>query len=97
MWRVLQVEVFFTEVEISGLANKYVPRSVQVDLEEGVCNRVSTFPQTVCVLSLNEISRRSVLALWGSYTVRIPTLQEVAVQETTGLKGVSWRLSGLFG
>ena len=89
MWRVLQVEVFFTEVEISGLANKYVPRSVQVDLEEGVCNRVSTFPQTVCVLSPNEISRRSVLALWGSCTVRIPTLQEVAVQETTGLKDVS--------
>ena len=89
MWRVSQVEVFFTEVEISGFANKYVPRSVQVDLEEGVCDRVSAFPQTVLVLSPNEVLCRSALALWGSCTVRIPTLQEVAVQETTGRKDVS--------
>ena len=41
--RVAQVGVFFTEIEHSGMPNKYVPRSVQIDLEEGVCDRVSTF------------------------------------------------------
>jgi hypothetical protein len=34
------VGVYFTEVEGMG-ATKYVPRSVQIDLEDGVCNRVS--------------------------------------------------------
>ena len=37
----VQVGVYFTEVELSGSPNKYVPRSVQIDLEEGVCDRVS--------------------------------------------------------
>ena len=37
----MQVGVYFTEIEHSGMRTKYVPRSVQVDLEEGVCNRVS--------------------------------------------------------
>lgn len=35
-----QAGVYFTPVESSG-PTKYVPRSVQVDLESGVCNRVS--------------------------------------------------------
>ena len=34
-------KVWFDEIEHAGQATKYVPRSVQVDLEEGVCNRVS--------------------------------------------------------
>ncbi|KAI0926238.1 Tubulin beta-2 chain [Taiwanofungus camphoratus] len=34
-----RVGVFFTEVEGNG-PTKYVPRSVQIDLEEGVCNRI---------------------------------------------------------
>ena len=32
--------MYFTEVEQSGEATRYVPRSVQIDLEEGVCNHV---------------------------------------------------------
>ena len=36
-----QLNVYFTEVEQSDGPNKYVPRSVQVDLEGGVCNHVS--------------------------------------------------------
>lgn len=35
----LQAGVYFTEVNPDG-HSKYVPRSVQVDLEAGVCNRV---------------------------------------------------------
>ncbi|OCH94831.1 beta-tubulin 2 [Obba rivulosa] len=35
-----RVGVFFDEVEQSGSGIKYVPRSVQVDLEEGVCDRI---------------------------------------------------------
>jgi hypothetical protein len=36
----LQVGVYFTEVD-HGQKIKYVPRSVQIDLEDGVLNRVS--------------------------------------------------------
>ncbi|KAI0648941.1 beta-tubulin 2 [Trametes meyenii] len=36
--------VFFTEVELSGSATKYVPRSVQIDLENGVCDRIRSGP-----------------------------------------------------
>ncbi|KAI0775033.1 beta-tubulin 2 [Trametes elegans] len=39
-----RVGVYFTEVEHSGHLNKYVPRSVQIDLEEGVCNRIRSGP-----------------------------------------------------
>ncbi|TCD64053.1 Tubulin beta-2 chain [Steccherinum ochraceum] len=35
-----RVGTFFAEVENSGSASKYVPRSVQVDLEDGVCNNL---------------------------------------------------------
>ncbi|KAF8071599.1 beta-tubulin 2 tubb2 [Lyophyllum atratum] len=35
--------VYFTEVESSS-ADKYVPRSIQVDLEQGVCNRLRGGP-----------------------------------------------------
>ncbi|KAI0784566.1 beta-tubulin 2 [Abortiporus biennis] len=35
-----RVGVYFTEVENSGEAIKYVPRSVQVDLESGVCDHI---------------------------------------------------------
>lgn len=35
-----QVGVYFTEVD-HGEKIKYVPRSVQIDLEDGVLNRVS--------------------------------------------------------
>lgn len=38
----LQAGVYFTQVDSDG-PSKYVPRSVQVDLESGVCNRVSMF------------------------------------------------------
>lgn len=38
----LQVGVYFTEVDHGyGEKVKYVPRSVQIDLEDGVLNRVS--------------------------------------------------------
>ncbi len=36
-----QVGVYFTEVEHAGQSTKYVPRSVQVDLEASVLDRVS--------------------------------------------------------
>lgn len=36
----MQVGVYFTEVD-HGEKIKYVPRSVQIDLEDGVLNRVS--------------------------------------------------------
>ncbi|KAI0694645.1 beta-tubulin 2 [Cerioporus squamosus] len=39
-----RVGVFFTEVEIAGSPNKYVPRSMQIDLEEGVCDRIRSGP-----------------------------------------------------
>ncbi|KAI0709936.1 beta-tubulin 2 [Earliella scabrosa] len=39
-----RVGVFFTEIEHQGLPNKYVPRSVQIDLEEGVCDRIRSGP-----------------------------------------------------
>jgi len=35
-----RVGVYFTEVEQAGEPTKYVPRSVQVDLEDGVCNQI---------------------------------------------------------
>ncbi|GBE88546.1 Tubulin beta-2 chain [Sparassis crispa] len=38
--QIARVGVFFTEVEQSGSEKKYVPRSVQVDLEQGVCDRI---------------------------------------------------------
>ncbi|CCM02224.1 uncharacterized protein FIBRA_04304 [Fibroporia radiculosa] len=34
------VDVFFTEVEQANGPSKYVPRSVQIDLEEGVCSHI---------------------------------------------------------
>ena len=39
----LQVETYFSEVE-SGSVSKYVPRSVQIDLEAGVCDRLRSGP-----------------------------------------------------
>ncbi|KAI0366268.1 beta-tubulin 2 [Pilatotrama ljubarskyi] len=42
--QIARVGVFFTEVEHSGSLNKYVPRSVQIDLEEGVCDRIRSGP-----------------------------------------------------
>ncbi|KAL1949689.1 hypothetical protein VTO73DRAFT_8570 [Trametes versicolor] len=41
--QIARVGVYFTEVQSSG-ANKYVPRSVQVDLENGVCDRIRSGP-----------------------------------------------------
>ncbi|CAL1716083.1 unnamed protein product [Somion occarium] len=35
-----RVGVYFNEVEHSGSRTKYVPRSVQIDLEAGVCDRI---------------------------------------------------------
>ena len=35
----VKVETYFTEVNAGSVA-KYVPRSVQIDLEAGVCDRV---------------------------------------------------------
>jgi hypothetical protein len=48
-----KVGVYFNEVN-SGTESKYIPRSIQVDLEAGVCNRVSFSPAglfnfTLCV------------------------------------------------
>ncbi|RPD61039.1 beta-tubulin 2 [Lentinus tigrinus ALCF2SS1-7] len=37
-----RVGVYFTEVQ--GTQDKYVPRSVQIDLEEGVCDRIRSGP-----------------------------------------------------
>jgi len=37
------VETYFSEVN-AGSAPKYVPRSVQIDLEAGVCDRLRTGP-----------------------------------------------------
>jgi Tubulin/FtsZ family, GTPase domain len=38
-----QVETYFSEVN-SGSTAKYVPRSVQIDLEAGVCERLRSGP-----------------------------------------------------
>jgi tubulin beta len=35
--------VYFDEINASGTAPKYVPRSVQIDLESGVCDKVSLY------------------------------------------------------
>jgi len=37
--QIQRVGVYFSEIESSS-ATKYVPRSVQIDLEDGVCNRI---------------------------------------------------------
>ncbi|KAI0749828.1 beta-tubulin 2 [Daedaleopsis nitida] len=39
-----RASVFFTEVEHAGTPVKYIPRSVQIDLEEGVCDRIRAGP-----------------------------------------------------
>ncbi|CDO76984.1 hypothetical protein BN946_scf184298.g11 [Trametes cinnabarina] len=54
--QIARVGVFFNEVELQGSPNKYVPRSVQIDLEESVCDR--------------DIARYA-LDLWGIYFARI--------------------------
>lgn len=45
----LQVGVYFTEVEYAG-RTRFVPRSVQVDLEAGVCNKVRSTEVNCCGL-----------------------------------------------
>ncbi|KAI0806136.1 beta-tubulin 2 [Irpex lacteus] len=35
-----RIETYFTEIDLPGESKKYVPRSIQVDLEEGVTNRI---------------------------------------------------------
>ena len=37
------MDTYFSEVE-SGSVSKYVPRSVQIDLEAGVCDRLRSGP-----------------------------------------------------
>ncbi|TFK50215.1 beta-tubulin 2 [Heliocybe sulcata] len=39
-----RANVYFSEVDLPGSEVKYVPRSVQVDLEAGVCNRLRSGP-----------------------------------------------------
>ncbi|KDQ59256.1 hypothetical protein JAAARDRAFT_33979 [Jaapia argillacea MUCL 33604] len=39
-----RVGVYFNEIEQPGSPTKYVPRSVQIDLEAGVCNRIRGGP-----------------------------------------------------
>ncbi|KAL0578092.1 Tubulin beta-2 chain [Marasmius crinis-equi] len=39
-----RADVYFTEVTQSNSRPKYVPRSIQVDLEAGVCNRIKSGP-----------------------------------------------------
>ncbi|KZT20480.1 beta-tubulin 2 [Neolentinus lepideus HHB14362 ss-1] len=39
-----RANVYFSEVDLPGSAIKYVPRSVQIDLEAGVCNRIRSGP-----------------------------------------------------
>jgi hypothetical protein len=39
----VQVETYFSEIN-SGSTAKYVPRSVQIDLEAGVCDRLRSGP-----------------------------------------------------
>lgn len=51
--RILQVGVYFTEVD-HGEKIKYVPRSVQLDLEDGVLNRVSLLLKQVISTSRAE-------------------------------------------
>ncbi|KAG0701224.1 beta-tubulin 2 [Suillus ampliporus] len=41
--QIARASVYFTQVDSSG-PTKYVPRSVQVDLESGVCNRLRSGP-----------------------------------------------------
>ena len=46
-----QAGVYFNEVRANG-CSKYVPRSVQIDLEAGVCNRVCRSDQHLYALIL---------------------------------------------
>ncbi|KAG7089982.1 Tubulin beta-2 chain [Marasmius oreades] len=39
-----RLDVYFTEVAHTNSQSKYVPRSIQVDLEAGVCNRLKSGP-----------------------------------------------------
>lgn len=54
-----QAGVYFSEIDASSSGVlKYVPRSVQVDLEAGVCDKVRVDPLRICVVQLKQRARR---------------------------------------
>lgn len=48
--------MYFTEIE-SGGVQRYVPRSTQIDLEAGVCNRVRQTLEYLSFFSVDQCSR----------------------------------------
>ena len=57
-----QVETYFSEAQTADGVTKYVPRSVQIDLEAGVCNRVCRLASC----SRNDFSTDLCIAAFGA-------------------------------
>ena len=68
---VSQVGVYFTEVENAGGKTKYVPRSVQVDLESGVCDRVCEIETFTCFRNIHNWHMSP--DTWRSHRWTLPT------------------------
>lgn len=80
--------MYFTEVESQG-PTKYVPRSVQIDLEAGVCNHVSMqVPRFLLLYHITQLYRFA-LVYWANCSDRTRFSQETQGQEITGQKDVS--------
>lgn len=63
--------MYFTEVITDG-QSKYIPRSVQIDLEAGVCNRVS-YTHRPSYIICPDYLLRFVAALSERYSGQIPS------------------------
>lgn len=82
----IQAGVYFDEV-VSGSKTRFVPRSVQVDLEPGVCNRV-LFILWLCLMILILYCSCGMACLATCF-VQIHTSTRIREQETIGPKDVS--------
>jgi hypothetical protein len=79
----LQVGTYFTEVN-STEGSKYVPRSVQVDLEGGVTNRVYGSPLLMFGMVV-DFRIRFAVASWENFSARTHISQAMQAQVVVDL------------
>jgi hypothetical protein len=79
--------VYFNEIASDG-PTKYIPRSIQIDLEDGVCNRVCAFQPIIICYACSLGIQRSVAARWVNFSILTLSSPDKSERGTIGQKDV---------
>jgi hypothetical protein len=79
--------VYFNEIASDG-PTKYIPRSIQIDLEDGVCNRVCAVQLIVVCSACSLCIQRSVAARWVNFSILTHSSPDKSERGTIGQKDV---------